>query len=99
MMITQDGISIADVDDFRVRHEEKSKRTIVAFQKTLDSLAESDSPALSTLRDRLDIQLKIEELIVKSREAEHPKWKIYSPIVASIIAIVISVVGLFLPHR
>jgi hypothetical protein len=67
----------------------------VAFQKSLDSVPDSDKEALDKLQRRLELQVKIEEYIVKWREAEHPKWKVYGPVVLSVIAIVISVVSLF----
>jgi hypothetical protein len=91
-----DEITDSDITEFYTGHENKSKRRVVAFQKNLDSMADSDESALKALRNRLEIQLTIEELIFKSREAEHVKWELYTPIVASIVAIVISVLALFL---
>ena len=71
---------------------------VVAFQKSLDSTIDSDTAGLEDLRRRLELQLKIEELIVKWREAEHPKWKVYGPLLLSLIAIVVSVASLLHHH-
>jgi len=89
-------ISKEDIQLFSKQHEELSKQRIVAFQKRLDAMAESDAGAGTVLKDRLELQTKIEELIVKSREAEHAAWKVHGPIVISIAAIVVSLLtGLF----
>jgi hypothetical protein len=83
-------------------HEDMSQRRVVAFQMTLDSMAtDKDLNAqqgLQYLQDRLEIQLKIEELIIKTRQAEHIKLALYLPLVWPGALVVISVVALFL-HR
>jgi len=92
------NVSPEDKARFDLEHETMSKNRVVAFQKRLDAMTESDSSAVTVLRDRLELQIKIEELIVKGREAEHVKWKVYGPTAISIIALAISLFAAFRPH-
>ena|SRR5438128_796302 len=90
-MIAEADITQADLDSFNADHETRSPKRVVAFQKTLDALAVNDKAGRDALRDGLELQIKIEELIVKSRESEHVKWKVYGPLWLSAAAAVISV--------
>ncbi len=75
---------------FNKRHERGSKERIGRFQNELNKKRE-DSNALKLINSRLDAQLKIEDFILKSREANHPKYKAWGPIVVSGAGFVISV--------
>ena len=92
------SVPLKDWIPFDKGHEDLSKKRIVAFQKRLDLTTETDPSAVTVLRDRLELQIKIEELIVKSREAEHAKWKVYAPTAISIVALAISLFAAFRPH-
>ena len=90
-MNVEHGVTDTEKTIFDSEHEDRSGRRVVAFQKTLDSLPSDGEGTFDSLRTRLEIQLKIEELIVRSRESEHVKWKVYSPLWLSGAATVISV--------
>jgi hypothetical protein len=90
-MNVEDEVTDAERATFNGEHEDRSGRRVVAFQKALDSVPQSSESAFDALRNRLELQLRIEELIVKSRESEHVKWKVYGPLWLSGAATVISV--------
>jgi hypothetical protein len=66
-----------DVVSFFANHEDDSKQRTVEFQKALDA-AGFDSKALEALCLRVEAQLKIEDLIIRFREAEHAKLSLWT---------------------
>jgi hypothetical protein len=82
---------------FTDEHEENSGTHVRKFQEKLDALAwpPADPSQLDPLKDRLDIQLKIEDLILKSRTSEHTAWIVYGPLV---IPLLTGVLGLILGY-
>jgi hypothetical protein len=85
-------------ETFEKQHEGASKKRMECFQKELNSTG-GDDTALKRINARLDAQMKIEDFIVKSREANHPKLKAWGPIYASGAAIVISLAGAYESYR
>jgi len=77
------------------KHEGESKRRIVGFQKALDRLTETPVPAmtLDELKKRLEIQLQIEDLIIKSGQAEHPHWVLYGSIAIGVLGAAIALLS------
>ena len=95
-MFTEHDMTQADLDAFYLDHEVRSKNRFVAFQKNLDALGTNDKEGREALLSSLELQIKIEELIVSSRESEHVKWKVYGPLWLSGVAVFISVAGVVL---
>jgi len=92
-------ITGADINADKRDHEDKLKRRVVALQRRLDSLADDDKDGLELLRDHVEIQLNIEELRVKFREADHAHWVVYGPLFLPGAAIVITVVSFWLKYK
>ena len=68
-------------DQFYRYRESRSKTHVRLFQQKLDELSgPDDTKALDVLKKRLDIQLAIEDLTIKSRSAGHPMLIIYGPL-------------------
>ena len=66
---------------FYKNREEWSKTHVRLFQQRLDEISGSaDALTLDILKKRLEIQLAIEDLTLKSRSAGHPFWVIYGPL-------------------
>jgi hypothetical protein len=63
-------------------HENASKVHYNEMQKKLSKYADDES-RLRVLNFELDAQLKLEEFLIKFREAEHPKMTFWAPIVVS----------------
>jgi len=76
-------------EELQQDHETASGNRTIRFQEALANIP-SEQAALTTLNDELDAQLKIEDFIVKSREANHPKFKAWGSIALSGAGIVIS---------
>jgi hypothetical protein len=76
-------------------HEEKSQTRVREFQERLDELAGSTGHAgdLTALKDHLEIQLKIEELILKSRMSEHVILQAYGPFVIPLLAAILGAIA------
>jgi hypothetical protein len=94
------------VDKFFLAHEEISKDRIVELQLELDELAKSEAfnldklkRDLDTLKKRLEIQLDIEQLIIRSRESEHSKWTAYGPIFIPLVGALLGFIGGYLSHK
>lgn len=72
-------------------NEEEDHKRIMAFE---DALAREGSPKdAAELSRQLDAQLRIEDLIVKSREAEYAKYTPFNAIFAGGFSLVGAVVG------
>jgi hypothetical protein len=97
-MIPIEKITDADIDADKKDHEGRLERQVVALQRKLDSLADDDRGGLELLQKRVEIQLSIEELRVRFREADHAHWVVYGPLFLPGAAIVITIVSLLLTH-
>jgi hypothetical protein len=58
--------------------EEAGHGRIIDFQNALQK--PKDAKNLDELSKQLDAQLKIEDLVIKSREAEYAKWTPFTPL-------------------
>jgi len=65
-------------------HEDKSKERIKTFQSELNSNRTNDAE-LTRINDGLDAQLKIEDFMMKWREANHAWFKVWAPIFISAV--------------
>lgn len=79
---------------FYRQHEVQSKRRIVDLQEELDKLARQQELDWTVLRNKIELQTKIEELIIKWRQAEHDKWQVYGPLIISAIGVLVILVQL-----
>lgn len=77
-------------------HEADSIRRHQAMQKELDTAAaEQDEARIRLLSARLEAQLKLEDFVIRFREAEHAKLKAWSPIfLPAAVALVLGILGL-----
>jgi N-acetylglucosamine kinase-like BadF-type ATPase len=82
-------------------HETLSKRHYEEIQRQLDSCAErGDIDGLRLLSARLDAQMKLEEYLVKFREAEHAKFDLYWKfILTSAGSILATLLGVFVKQK
>ena len=77
-------------------NEEMDHKRIMAFE---DALAKEGSPKdAAELSRQLDTQLRIEDLIVKSREAEYAKFTALSWLFTAIIAFLGGILGALVTH-
>jgi hypothetical protein len=77
-------------------HEGGSKTRYTEMQRKLAESAD-DEGALRLLAARLDVQLKLEDFLIKFREAEHRWLRVWGPILTSaIVSIVVVVLAYFL---
>jgi hypothetical protein len=60
--------------------EEKGHDRVLDFQNTLKALEAGGAKSPDELTKQLDAQLRIEDLIIKSREAEYAKWTPFTPL-------------------
>ncbi|MFZ1008060.1 MAG: hypothetical protein WAN65_14560 [Candidatus Sulfotelmatobacter sp.] len=76
-------------------HEEKSKTRVREFQERLDKLTGPTANAgdLEVLKDQVEIQLHIEDLILKSRMSEHVIWQAYGPFVIPLLAAILAAIA------
>ena len=58
--------------------EDQGHKRIMDFQDALQAPKEAES--VDELSKQLDAQLRIEDLIIKSREAEYAKWLPFTPL-------------------
>ena len=73
--------------NFISNHEEGSKHRISAFQDALLRMQESGSMgSVQALSKNIATQLQIEELIIKSKEAEHAQFALYGPLMVPVVA-------------
>lgn len=75
-------------------HEAKSKERYCNFQQVLDKITNDDT-ALKILADKVDIQLKLEDYLIKAREAGHAKFFVWSPLFVGIFSAAISAIVSF----
>jgi hypothetical protein len=79
-------------------HEEKSKTRVREFQERLCKLTGPTANAgdLAALKDQVEIQVHIEDLILKSRMSEHVVWQTYGPFIIPLLtAILAAIAGYF----
>ena len=90
-------------------HENASKERYHQFQQKLDQIT-IDAAALNilterigALKDSVDIQLKLEDFLIKSREAGHAKWYAWTPlftgIVCALTSAAISLIVALMAHK
>jgi hypothetical protein len=73
-------------------HEELSKDRYEAMQAMMTKYADDTTDAhFKLLTARLDAQLKLEEYLIKYREANHAKSYIWIPIYVSIASLLLSI--------
>src|ERR1017187_5904202 len=90
------GETMGKQEELQQDHETASASRIIRYQAALAGIPASlNQPSLTDLNDELDAQLKIEDFIVKSREANHPKFKAWGSIALSGAGIVISLAVAF----
>lgn len=77
-------------------HEQESKKRYKDFQASVDQSPPLKKEDLECLNARIDAQMKLEEFLVKSREAGHPKATAWLSPAVSVAGAVVSVVSLFL---
>ena len=74
-------------------HEEQSKAFYETIQKKLTDCAEKgDTNGLQFLTAQLDAQLKVEEYLIRSREAGHPKFALFGSVLSTALTAFVSVV-------
>jgi hypothetical protein len=83
---------------FESDHERDSKRRHKEMQDKLGELvAASDEAGIRLLSARLDAQLKLEDFLIRFREANHAKLKVWSPIfVSGAVSLIVTLLTLFL---
>jgi hypothetical protein len=77
--------------------EDKEHQRIMEFQQALASEPVATDP--EKWSKRLEAQLKIEDLIIKSREAQYAKITPFNAIIAALVSAVISVIVSLLAAR
>lgn len=65
-------------------HERESKMRVAEFQSELDAKG-ANGDDLKQINARLDAQLKIEDFMVKWREANHAWLKLWGPLFISVV--------------
>ena len=85
-------------------HEEKSKYRYSAMQDSLTKYAEArDEVGLRVLAAQLDAQLKLEDYLIRSQEAEHAKVKVWGPmygaVVPAVVSLIVALVTSLLAHH
>ncbi len=75
------------------KHEDESKERYNAMQASLNRYVETkDSAELQLLGLQLDAQLKLEDYLLRFRQAEHAKFEVFSPLVIAGMSAVISLI-------
>jgi len=78
-------------------HECASKKRVEVFQSELDAKGANDND-LKQINARLDAQLKIEDFMVKWREANHAWLKLWGPLFISVVLALAGLQG-FISHK
>lgn len=60
--------------------EDKNHERVIEFQHALDAIKASDTKDVGELAKQLDAQMRIEDLVIRSREAEYAKWTPFTPL-------------------
>jgi hypothetical protein len=63
-------------------HETDSKARVIRFQQDLNANG-SNEAELKNINTRVDTQLKIEDFMIRWREANHAKSKVWAPLLIS----------------
>jgi hypothetical protein len=88
-----------------VNHEDLSKDRYRDAQLRLDNyfVNVNDQHSLKTFAAKLDTQLKLEDFLIKFREADHAKWQvwgtIYAGAVGALIGVLLTLVGTLLTAK
>jgi hypothetical protein len=81
-------------------HEDSSKTRYEEMQKSITQYAKDTSDTrLKLLSARLDVQLKIEDYLIKFRQADHAKDLLWTPIYISIASLLLSILSFFYSNR
>jgi hypothetical protein len=98
---TNDSALVYEREWQAMTNEESTHVALVRFRRTL--LSAGDSASLEVLNLRLDAQLKIEDFIIKSREAEYAKYTplsvVLNPLLALVGALGGSLIGPRMPRK
>ncbi len=74
-------------------HEDRSKAFYQTVQKKLEDYSEKgDTNGLQFLTAQLDAQLKLEEFLIRSREAGHVKFTLFGSVWSTLSTAAVSVV-------
>ena len=82
--------------------EEMDHQRVLEFQNALQALRANSAKDAGELSRQLDVQLRIEDLIIKSREAEYAKFTPFTPLFAggfSVGGVLGLVAGIFAKKR
>jgi hypothetical protein len=82
--------------------EEMDHQRVLEFQNALQALKANSAKDARELSAQLDVQLRIEDLIIKSREAEYAKFTPFTPLFAggfSVGGVLGLVAGIFTRQR
>ncbi len=75
------------------KHEDESKERYNAMQASLNRCVEAkDEAELQFLTLQLDAQLKLEDYLLRFREAEHAKVQVFGPLYIAVLPAVISLI-------
>jgi len=77
-------------------NEEAGHDRILKFQETMETLKAKGANDAEELSKQLDVQLRIEDLIIKSREAENAKWLPFTPLFSGGLGAVLGFLAHFL---
>ena len=80
-----------------VSHEKASKDRYNAMQARLDN---HDNPVyeadIKLLVTELDTQLKLEDFLLKSRQADHAKMTVWGPMLVSCLSVLLSIMAVII---
>jgi hypothetical protein len=81
-------------------HEDSSKTRYEEMQKNITQYAKDTSETrLKLLSARLDAQLKIEDYLIKFRQAGHAKDVLWTPIFISGVSLLLSILSFIYSNR
>ena len=69
-----------DIDWHAQFTEDQNHQRIMEFQHSLDTIKASGTKDVGELSRQLDTQVRIEDLVIRSREAEYAKWTPFTPL-------------------
>jgi len=77
LLVPSDPIDKKWHDQF---NENQNHERVMEFQHDLDTIRASATNDVGELSKRLDAQQHIQDLVIKSREAEYAKWTPFTPL-------------------
>ncbi len=88
-------------NSFYKEHEKECKNRYREIQTKLDECAaKNDTNGVRFLSAQLDAQLKIEDFLIRFREAEHAKFSIYyTVIVSALVSLLVALIPLFIKRK